>query len=175
MDKHKIKKIILTVILSFLTLAAVSLKYHLTPSRKYMQGTLCSLDGEQINVLFDVTWVPHLFKPTELEGTIYIDDKAFQDVKFSYGDGFIDHLRAKFQSSPSYTFSSSTTWAWMDDDWLEFCLPRSSQEAKNLELVCIDLHLKNQRKTIAYFGPAETAEEADIIFHTLYPSIQTIN
>ena len=176
MDNHKIKKIIITAILSLLTLAAVTLKSSLTPTHQYMQGTLCSLDGEQISVLFDVTWYPHLFKPTELRGTIYINDDAYKSITVNYGDSFIDQLKAKFSGSRSCRFLFyASRGNLLDADSLDLYVPNSGFGTKNFELLHIDIYSRKQRKMTSYYGPAMTAKEAYIIFQKFYPHIEITN
>lgn len=160
MDKTKIKKTILTLLMAAAVFSIVSLKSYLTPIHEYVTEMFCSVEGETVEVTFDVTWRRYLFKPTKLEGTVYMGDKIYRTYSFYDGSDFWGRLKSKLkQGTPSsYMFYGGTDIHDSENIRVYFETPAS--EKKSFEAIHILVFLRKGGICPSYYGPARTAEEA---------------
>ena len=56
------KKIILLFAIIFIL---IMFTWYLTPVKKNITTSLCSMDGEQINAAINISWHRHIARPTE--------------------------------------------------------------------------------------------------------------
>jgi len=64
------------IILCTILLVAAAIYYYL-PVKINKEISACSLDGDQIKLVLDVSWHRSLLKPTELRGKIGIDNNEY--------------------------------------------------------------------------------------------------
>lgn len=155
----KIKKIIAAILFVAVILGICAIKWYRTPIHKYVTTTLCSEDGRQIEVTFDVNWQRYLFAETELFGTITIGERIYK--KRPVDVGFWEGLKNKFQkASCRYIFVNNQTANLSEWNWLYLEQANSNDNTMNFELVCICLIDAEESRGTYYYGPAGTAEEA---------------
>lgn len=152
------KMIILLIIILILSIFT----WYLTPVKKNISTSLCSINGDQINVIFNISWHRHIARPTELRGTITIDEIVYYSIHETntiINDGkFLDKLIKKLRNETLIQwFVISTNNAF-------------DIHNNNIRVIQIDKDFNTVYMTVvrdgiltAYYGPAETAKEANVI------------
>ena len=142
--------------------------WYRLPVKRSITTTLCSVDGEKISVDFDLSWHRYIFRPTEIRGTIKIDNNTYYYIKkinqemYSYYS-FLERLSKKLNNDMNaqwFTFTSNNPF-----DILE----------NNIQLLHVDkdfetiyITVKKPDNITAYYGPAESALEAELIYSEIY-------
>ena len=165
MEKRKKREILIVILLIFVIVTGFVLKSYLTPKKKYIFTTLCSLDGKRVEAVFEVTWHRHLLTPAELEGMIAVDGIVYRG-KISGNRTFAEQIRAKMNGDvivPHFVIwpQSSVEDAFKNYVWLPYA--NSSSASENFQLIC----LYSARDDTLYYGPAENAEEAQAILEKM--------
>lgn len=158
------KIIIYIVILFLIILALVALKEYLTPKHKFISTTLCSQNGECIDVILDVTWHRHLFAPTELKGTVTVGDKVYQSIDINGSDNFIERLNRKFHP-PSLFYFRDVQGDWFHAEQMQLHYADRNSDTRNFNLIYMSITPPSKQGGVGtfYFGPATTVEEVDVI------------
>jgi hypothetical protein len=158
MKRYNKKIILFTAIILILSMFT----WYLTPTKKNISTSLCSMDGDQINVTFNINWHRHITRPTELWGTITIDEIVYYSIHETntiINDGkFLDKLIKKLRNETLIQwFVISTNNAF-------------DIHNNNIQIIQIDRDFNTVYITVvrdgiltAYYGPAETAKEANVI------------
>lgn len=155
------KKIILLIII-FILLILSMLIWYLTPVKKNISRSLCSMDGDQINVTFNISWHKHIARPTELWGTITIDEIVYDsihDTNFEIKNGnFLDNLIRKLRNeTPIQWFGIPTNNAFdIHNNHIQII-------QLNRDFNIIYMMVTRDGISTTYYGPAETVKEANII------------
>ncbi len=162
--KKRAKKIVIAVLLFLL---GACLVYHF-PVKKKLRVTVCTVEGETAEAVFDVWYQRILIYPTVMNGTITFDGREYKKVPVGWGS-VSERIRRKLDN-----------WRAVDEGL--FCLKSNDiiERAGNL----IDFHssgkgIGKQFKAfsfivikdsalVEYYGPAETAEEAEKIRAHVY-------
>ena len=156
------KKKIAILILAFIILGIIAGKCYKMPIHREVSATLYSLDGEKIDIVMDVSWHRFLFTPTELMGTIIVDNSIV------YKDNV--NTRSKTLSEFAYEMEKKmkgdTSRIWFVrqpvrelNDYVINCiyLPEAVL-LDSFETIALQLVRDNVMKM--FYGPAKTAEEA---------------
>ena len=117
--------------------------------------TLCSLEGDVIEVKLDVAWYRYLLAPTELEGTIMIDDVLYKSFKTNESDSFFEKIKKKIndtRKTPVFGNLVETKYT------LQYDIVFLEHIQKNFEKIC--MVVQNGESSTTYYGPATTREEA---------------
>ncbi len=167
MTKATVRNTSLKLMLIAAVLGLIFAFWYTRPVPQYTAAVLCSQEGEQVSVVIDITWYRHLFKPTDIRGTVTVDGKVYRSLNTSSNQGFLEDLKEKFRSgSPSFLFTSSpdgTRWNLSSVDWLRLEHSGMDLSQPDSKGICISVSLHGQRSGNMYFGPAKTAEEARAI------------
>lgn len=154
--KHHKKLIVVVVAAALLGM----LIWYLQPIKRNLSMTLCSLDGEQIDVTFDVTWHRYLLAPTILEGTIQVNGETYYSVKNQNGRtvgelSFFEGLKKKIKDVreiPRFVRQEDGPMEWSSN-----CIRLSLLEK---DFTQVDVVIIRDDEMTVYYGPAKTAEEA---------------
>jgi hypothetical protein len=170
MRKKRIRKIILTLFFVGIVLGVLAAKWYSAPVTQYTTTTLCSQDGEEINVIFDFVWQRHLFSPTELQGTVTVGDKVYDYVSMNYNYTFLDKFLKKFDPNPDFNFAvaSNTQKWWFDGDFLTVYHAGKNLYKNDSDYICICTYLPGEHSGTFYFGPAKTADQAEKIWQNIW-------
>lgn len=170
MQKRSLKKIFIAVMLFVAILIVCALGWYLRPIPKNVTVTLCSLEGECVEAVFDVTWQRHLLAPTELKGTIELDGMFYRSVNIDSNRTFMENLEMKLRlngvSSPLIFQVWPTNKLLTDSDRIDFPFTEIDSEIRDFELIAICV--TRDGSPTFYYGPAGTAEEAQAVFTKLY-------
>lgn len=163
MKKVWIKRTIVIMTIIGIISCILALKHYRAPVHKYATETLCSLDGNQIEVVIDVTCYQYLFQPTEVKGLIAIDGKVYRNVSIKDNKTFNQLLEEKQRKDSLFLFAA---WPhdghWITADQIRLEYVDSVSDAKDFELICVSVYPYRPEGGSAdiYYGPAETKEEA---------------
>lgn len=156
MKQHK-KRIILLI---SAIIVIWSMIWYQTPIRKNIAMSVCSVDGERIDVILDVSLQRYILGATQIKGTITLGDQVYYNysTNVTSNNGFIEMMRDKingdepaaFFSLPPYTILENSVMLDMD---------------KNTDILC--LHVYENSNLTTYYGPAESAEEAKTLESTI--------
>ena len=141
------------IIAVFLVLVGI-IWYH-QPIQKEIFMTSCSLEGDVIEVKLDVAWYRYLLAPTDLKGTITIDDVVYQSLKVNESDSFFEKIKKKMNNTrrtPVFANLVETKYT------LEYDIVFLEHIQKKFEKICIVVQKGDISTT--YYGPATTKEEA---------------
>lgn len=163
MKQHNKTKIIFSIVIMIILGICT---WYLTPVKKDISTSLCSTDGEQINVIFNVSWHRYIANPTELRGTITLNESIYYSLNetnfaIDYGN-VIDRLIKKLKNEkqiPWFILSTNDVFD-IHDDYIQLL-----QINKNFDAICMMVSIDGRVTT--YYGPAETAEEANKILSRL--------
>ena len=100
------------VVIVAILLALIAVVWYHMPIEKQVSATLCSVDGELMEVELDVSWYRYLLAPTELKGTVTIDDVVYERIKVNDEDGFIEKIKKKIENkttTPWFGIASANT------------------------------------------------------------------
>lgn len=160
----RIKKIVIAMLL---LLFAACLVYHF-PVKKKLRVTVCTVEGETAEAVFDVWFQRILIYPTVMNGTITFDGREYEKVPVGWGS-ISERIRWKLDN-----------WGAVDGGF--FCLKSNDimERAGNL----VDFHSSDKgigkqfkafsftvikgSTIVEYYGPAETAEEAEKVRAHVY-------
>ena len=161
----KTKKILISILLILTVFAGIALKFYLTPDKRYITTTLCSLDGKQVNVVFEVTWRRHILAPATLEGMIAVDRSVYRG-RVSDSRGFTEQISAKLRGDadiPHFVIwpQQSVEDAFEDYVWLPYA--GSGSDTDKFKLICLFV----AKDDTMYYGPAKNAEEARAVMGQL--------
>lgn len=158
--RHYSKKLILFIAIIFLL--SIIFTWYLTPLNKNISTSLCSMDGHQINVTFNLSWHRHIVRPTELWGRITIDDTVYYSIHETNTLINNGNLRDNFIRK----LKNETPIQW-------FIIPSDNtfdMHKNNIQVVQLDrdfnrIYMMVVRDGIltTYYGPAENEKEANII------------
>lgn len=161
------KRIKWFIIIFVLILIPIFLAWYLAPIEQNISTSLSSLEGEQLDITFNVNWQRHTTRPTDLRGKITIDDRVYDSIhntnhKVNYGNYF-DRLMMKLRNeSPVQWFITPTYETFfIEGDHIQIY-------TINRDFDSIHLAIQRDGEFTGYFGPAETAEEADIIAKSIF-------
>lgn len=136
--------------------------WYLVPVKKNITTSLCSIDGEQINVTFNVSWHRYIASPTELKGTITINESIYyslNDTNFAIERGsLLDRLAKKIKNDNPTPWFIIPTNNVFDIHYNSVQLLHVSM---NFDTICMLIVREGSSNT--YYGPAETKTEASII------------
>lgn len=162
MKRYKTRIILLIIILIL-----GMFRWYLIPIKKHISTSLYSMDGDQINATFDISWHRHIARPAELWGRIIIDEIVYvsiHETNIILNDGSIfENLIKKLRNE------SLIQWF--------FVSTNNSFDTHNnhIRVIQIDRDFNTVYMTVArdgiltaYYGPAETAKEANIISSRLH-------
>ena len=121
------KKIGLIIVISGIVLLLALCIWYFSPSKKYGEMTLCSLEGEQIQAVIDVGWYRKPFSSIQCRGTITVDGDAYQSVDAEYhGEG---------TATPWFARSTSIQSLYEDCLFLPYALHNA--KTKDFAAVCM--------------------------------------
>lgn len=127
---------------------------------------LCSLDGNTIEAEFSIQWKRHLFRPMELKGTIVVDGLEYislQDTNASLkSDTMIEAIRKKRDGYIVKWFVLPT------NEPMDIHKNRVWVAEADREFDTVVLLLTKDGKTITYYGPADTIDDAKLIEQSMY-------
>ncbi len=165
MGKKRIQKTILTLLFVGIVLGTLAIKWYSAPIAQYTTTTLCSKDGEKINVVFDFVWQRYLLSPTKLQGTVTVGDKVYDYVNMNYDNTFLEKFFKKFDPHPDFNFAvaSDTRKWWFQRDFLTIYRAGENLYKDDSDYICICTYLPGEHSGTFYFGPAKTADQAEKI------------
>lgn len=144
-------------------LVLVGIIWYRSPIEKKETMTMCSLDGETIDVTFDVAWHRYLLSPTQLKGTITIDGVVYELWKTDRQKGFIDNIKDKVSNAryiPMFVLESETDALEYSYNFIHIWMDENS-DLENFKKSYILLNRDGVSEH--FFGPASTKEEAQQI------------
>ena len=144
-------------------LLVVGIIWYRIPLEKKESMTMCSIEGEIIEVTFDVAWHRYLFAPTELKGTITIDDVVYEPWETDRQKSFIDNIKDKMSNAryiPVFVLESETNPLQYHDNLISIWMDENS-DLENFKKSYILLNRDGVSED--FFGPASTKEEAQQI------------
>lgn len=145
----------------------VGVIWYRIPLEKKESMTMCSLEGETIEVIFDVAWYRYLFAPTELKGIITVDGVVYEVWETNRHNSFIDNIKDKVSNAkytPMFVLESETNaleyfynsiHIWMNED----------SDFENFKKSYIFFNRDGVSEE--FFGPANTKEEAQQIYQDI--------
>lgn len=74
---RSLRRIIFVLVLLILLIAFI----YLLPDKKSGELSVCSLEGEQADLVFDIIWYKSLIGPIRLEGKISLDGQEYESVE----------------------------------------------------------------------------------------------
>ena len=155
------KKKIAILILVFIILGIIAAKCYKIPISREISATLCSLDGERIDIVMDVRWHRFLFTPTELMGTIIVDDDIYNDnvnTRSKTISEFAYEMEKKMKGITSRIWFSKQPIRELNDYVINCIYLPEAVVLDSFETIALQLVRDNVIKM--FYGPAETAEEA---------------
>lgn len=151
------KKKIFIIALILLCLAGTIWYHRAIPMKETM--SFCSLEGDVIDVNFDITCHPSFFSPTQLTGTVTIgDDVYFNNIN---GRTTYESFWAAFQFKLKQGYATSL-----------FYKPYSTAIGDRIlvtdiigdfEYLCIVVYDAETKSSIQYYGPTDNKETAHAI------------
>lgn len=184
--KKALKIGIIAIIAIFIAAAII----YRMPYKFEKEFTVCSLDGEVRTVKVDMVWQRYFTKPSKLLGNVYFNDKTYYNA-----DGYIDEngkwdmvgspqARGFFKiiQDIGEKFSRTKFLPWMkadlkenvekfhelnfDDSVYIYFKDTKFEQIEMIEVIFPEG--ENHTTGISYFGPAETAEEAEELMNEIY-------
>lgn len=154
------KKVTVIIIIVFVISMII---WYRIPVKRSTSTTLCSLDGEQISVDFDLRWHKYIFKPTEIRGAIKLYNNTYYYIndtnqKMHFQVGIIENFIRKLNNNTNinmFIIPSNDPFNFHDNNI------QLGYVDKNFETICIYVITDSNLKV--YYGPAKTAEEAKLI------------
>ena len=152
---------ILILILAFLLLAG-AVWYHI-PIRRRVDMTLCSRTGETLRLEGTLSLQRYFFRPTALRAEVTIDGIPYVDETTKLGSftetpTLWENLRGKWQGQITDRFLYPRDLPPMEALSYRFSL---NFPPGRTDLSC--LSLLDAKNSVFYYGPAETAEEAQTL------------
>ena len=173
-------KIGMSAVIAILIAAAI---IYRIPQNISKEMTVCSLSGMTKTVKMELTVQKYLLRPTELKGNVYVDGKEFCSVygyKNSDGDWEYvgsTHINEIFKLKEKYFMGYNNLNATF----------KVTEDIENIAKMgnngSLEIHSKDSTYDkialwlyepeiypdhIAYYGPAETAEEAEAMMNEIY-------
>jgi hypothetical protein len=158
------------IILCTILLVAAAIYYYL-PVKINKEISACSLDGDQIKLVLDLSWHRSLLKPTELRGKIGIDNNEYLSLldtdvkinKYSFWEGLKMKVKGERYIPPWFVVS--------DKDLMDMDKITLSPFDINFNLVEIHVYVEkpyDSYEVPIYYGPANTAQEADKVMRQIH-------
>lgn len=144
-------------------LLVVGIIWYRIPLEKKETMTMCSLEGETIEVTFDVAWHRYLFAPTELKGIITVDGVVYEVWETNRHNSFIDNIKDKVSNAkytPMFVLESETNALEYSYNLIHIWMDKNS-DLENFKKSYILLNRDGVSEH--FFGPANTKEEAQQI------------
>ncbi|HKM00254.1 MAG TPA: hypothetical protein VJZ06_10125, partial [Mobilitalea sp.] len=69
------KKTIVILFIAFVI--SIIIIWYRAPVERSISTSLCSVDGERIDVVFNLSWHKYIFSPTEIRGTIKLYNDTY--------------------------------------------------------------------------------------------------
>ena len=170
------KKKVLIIFVIFILLFITLIIWYYYPISVYKELTVCSYDGEKMNVIIDVQWHRHLLYPTELKGSVSLDGVMFgsylgftdesgynhpgyYDNKPGFWEGLIKKI--KNQKFDAKFFIPKDNVLDLHKDYINLDVSDS-----DFNMICI--YGTSNNKKLDYYGPAKTIEEVKSIEIEMY-------
>ena len=173
--KHRWKLLLAAAAAAALTVFFVC---FYTPKEVCLTVPVCSLSGETAELSLDVVWRRRLFSPNRLTGRASLFGQTYYSrggyerpdgtLKIYGSDtGFFEGLGQKFSGNRLYPFSLLSepggTFPFQIEH--ELILSEISGESfRRFQLACTDVPAADGSGMTVFFGPAETAAEAEAIW-----------
>ncbi len=162
--KKRVKKI---VIATLLLLFAVCLVYHF-PVKKKLRVTVCTIEGETAEVVFDVWFQRSLIYPTVMNGKVTFGGREYENV-FGDGASFSEKIHAKMEDwggvRSSFFQLNSNDFNERAENMIWF---NSSDKGVRKQFDAFFFIVIKGSTLVEYYGPAETAEEAEKVRAHVY-------
>lgn len=158
------KRIRIAAVAVLLLLVAGCVAY-LWPVEKQLRVTMCTAQGETAEVVIDVRFKKSLIYPTVMEGTITFDGRDYQEFGAERGS-FLKGIRDKVEyggnpPQPCAFVVQSNDFAERMSSMIFVVSP--DKRIRNVFDAFSLVVSRNGEPSVEYYGPAESAEEAERI------------
>lgn len=159
------KKRIRIVAVGVLLLLFAGCAVYLRPIGKQLRVTMCTAEGETAEAVIDVRFRRSLIYPTVMEGTITFDGRDYQEFGEDRGS-FLKGIREKAEyggrpPQPCAFVVQSNDYAERTSSMI--FVFSSDKRIRNMFDAFSFVVSRNGEPSVEYYGPAETAEEAERI------------
>ncbi len=160
----RIKKIVIAVLLFLL---GACLVYHF-PVKKKFRVTVCTVEGETAEAVFDVWFQRNLIYPTVMNGKVTFGGREYENV-FENTDSVSEKIQEKMENwggvRSSFFQLKSNDFYERAENLIYF---NSSDKGVRKQFDAFVFVVMKGSALVEYYGPAETAEEAEKIRAHVY-------